>query len=240
MKKKVRLYQKIDRDLMILHKNPAFSLNKALVQSLHNCVYREVNYIKIPPMVELKEDVPKKMEVIVTINDPKINNWILKIPLGRRNDFMKNLLRGYLTGPILYPYYGADEVDPVIDVMNDPEKPMMECKKREKEYIEEAGYEFEKLKKSLGKIGKTPEELINLLEDNAIKEAVELAKEEKKKEVKKAKPTVKKEEIKSVETPEETPKSSGPAFATIDPAEVEDDEDFDFMGALRGLTEEQS
>ena len=219
MKKKVRLYQKIDRDLMILHKNPAFSLNKALVQALHNAVYGEVTYIKIPDMINIK-DVPKKMEVIVTIEDPVVMRWIESIPLGRRNDLMKNLLRGYLTGPVIYPYTSVE--DPVIDLMNSPQKPIIECKKHAKEYIKETEYEYEELKKTLGKIGKSPKEFLEMLEKDAVDEAKEIIKTEQ---------TETKPKVEPKEEPEEEPKEP-PAFST-----VEDDEEFDLMGSLKGLTD---
>ena len=215
IKRKIRLYRKTDRDLMMLYKAPKFSFQKAISVCLKNVTYGEMTYIKVPELEELnypddvnnpnrvRDGCPDKMEIVFDVKDEKANEWLDSIPMGRRNDFMKHLIRGFLTGPILFPYVSND--DPRMEKINEGKQNVTECIRTEEEYRSDIKDGMARLKKAMGKSGKTIDDLLNMIEESEVNDSKELFKEEHPQE-------------------KEPPKAS-----------VETDDSFDLMGALANM-----
>lgn len=116
MKLIVRLYRQHDLDLIALHKNKDFCLTTAIRKSLDAYVNKKQLSILAPNSI-LEEKVPRQIQIIVRFDDhkdAKAIEWIKTIKSGYRNSFIKNLLRGYLTYPIVPAYMEGDSFDSVI------------------------------------------------------------------------------------------------------------------------------
>lgn len=221
-KRKIRLYRKTDRDLMMLYKAPRFSFQKAIDICLKNAAYGEANFITVPELEELhypdgdnvKDGYPDKMEIVFDISDDAINEWIDDaVPMGKRNDFMKHLIRGYLAGPILFPYVAND--DPVMKKINAKERAVISCERSQEEYESDVKGEMARLKKAMGKSGKTIDDLLSMLEGDAVDEAKKVFTE-----------TKPEKKVKAEEKPVTTQEKTEPAEA---------DESFDLFGALANM-----
>lgn len=148
MKKiKIRLYKKIDRDLISLYKNPDFSLTKAIILALKMSATGEAGYISLPP-AHIISKFPDRIELNLQIDDEKTQEWFKKIPAGTRNDAVKNIVRGYLSGPVLCSFIGSDQYDNR-SFFNSEEKPLKKCLKTKKEIIQESNNTKEKIKKAI-------------------------------------------------------------------------------------------
>lgn len=223
VKIKVRLYSKIDKDLMALYKHPHFSLVKAFAKVIEMSARENYHYIKLPEHIAVPEIYPKKIEFEVTIRDDEtdvITWWrsIPPFPKGSRNDTLKQMLRGYLTGPVLMTV--SEKTG--ITYFNSDNKSLIECPKTSDEIRTKYDSDMQKIKDILSQNGQTPEALLSLLSKNN--------KEEKEKELQK---NAKKESISdSSKIQQETP-------ATVniikEPAKEDDETDFDLMNAIGNL-----
>ncbi len=195
-RKKVRLYRKIDLDLITLYKHPKFSLPKAIVMSLQMCANGQVKYIRLPEPYILR-DVPKEVEFSIEIpeNDVATMEWFNSIPSGKRNDAIKNIIRGYLCGPVISSYTKTAEKDNIAG-FNSSEKDMIECEKSRKDIEKASEDELKQIQKILAQDGVSPESLlaflregkqaqkqaaINALEDEAIPDGISGRKENEEK-----------------------------------------------------------
>jgi hypothetical protein len=150
----MRLYRKIDSDLITLYYNHGFPFVKAVRLSLDMAAgTKPPAYIRLPTSEPLAS-IPKKVTTNVPIDDPKTIAWVKSIPAGTRNDFIKNMLRGYLTGPILL----GNE-----DFFNGETKPMISIKKERKQsqeidqILQENGISKQELLRMLQKNSRQPE-----------------------------------------------------------------------------------
>ena len=105
----LRLYRQHDLDLITLYKNPDFSLPYAIKKALNAYVRSETLYIKQPKAFELDptKKIPKIVQMHINLNPDTDNDiilWLKDIKEGYRNSILKNLIRGYLIGPCIYPY----------------------------------------------------------------------------------------------------------------------------------------
>ena len=215
MKIKVRLYSKMDKDLMALYKHPQFSLVKAFAKAIEMSAKADYHYIKLPEQIFVPEAYPKKIELDVNIDDSQqdvIAWWkaIPPYPKGSRNDTLKQMLRGYLSGPVLMTF--AKKTG--IKYFNSEEK--------SQKY--DAG--MEKIKKILDQNGQTPEELLALItENNKTEEKNELQQNENTRENVPQKDVIPESVI---------PKTNVPAKEADEPQE-DASSDFDLMGAIGNL-----
>lgn len=156
---KVRLYRKTDRDLMCLYKNPSFSLVRALSKTVEMCAKHEYAYIYTPECDQLST-FPKKIELEIPLSSEG-KQWIKQVPNGEKNDTIKQIFRCFLTGPVLNASH-PEKID--MDFFNSEKKPIIQCLKRESDIRSEHDKELQQLKALLNSKGKTPSELIRLLE----------------------------------------------------------------------------
>lgn len=227
MKIKVRLYSKMDKDLMALYKHPQFSLVKAFAKAIEMSAKADYHYIKLPEQIFVPEAYPKKIELDVNIDDSQqdvIAWWkaIPPYPKGSRNDTLKQMLRGYLSGPVLMTF--AKKTG--IEYFNSEEKSLISCKKNAKEIRQKYDAGMEKIKKILDQNGQTPEELLALItENNKTEEKNELQQNENTRENVPQKDVIPEPVI---------PKTNVPAKEVDEPQE-DASSDFDLMGAIGNL-----
>ena len=227
MKIKVRLYSKMDKDLMALYKHPQFSLVKAFAKAIEMSAKANYHYIKLPEQIFVPEAYPKKIELDVNIDDSKqdvIAWWkaIPPYPKGSRNDTLKQMLRGYLSGPVLMTF--AKKTG--IEYFNSEEKSLINCEKNAKEIRQKYDAGMEKIKKILDQNGQTPEKLLALItENNKTEEKNELQQNENTRENAPQKDVIPELVI---------PKTNVPAKEADEPQE-DASSDFDLMGAIGNL-----
>lgn len=227
MKIKVRLYSKMDKDLMALYKHPQFSLVKAFAKAIEMSAKADYHYIKLPEQIFVPEAYPKKIELDVNIDDSQqdvIAWWkaIPPYPKGSRNDTLKQMLRGYLSGPVLMTF--AKKTG--IEYFNSKEKSLISCEKKAKEIRQKYDAGMEKIKKILDQNGQTPEELLALItENNKTEEKNELQQNENTRENVPQKDVIPEPVI---------PKTNVPAKEVDEPQE-DASSDFDLMGAIGNL-----
>ena len=227
MKIKVRLYSKMDKDLMALYKHPQFSLVKAFAKAIEMSAKADYHYIKLPEQIFVPEAYPKKIELDVNIDDSQqdvIAWWkaIPPYPKGSRNDTLKQMLRGYLSGPVLMIF--AKKTG--IEYFNSEEKSLISCEKNAKEIRQKYDAGMEKIKKILDQNGQTPEELLALItENNKTEEKNELQQNENTRENVPQKDVIPEPVI---------PKTNVPAKEVDEPQE-DASSDFDLMGAIGNL-----
>lgn len=227
MKIKVRLYSKMDKDLMALYKHPQFSLVKAFAKAIEMSAKADYHYIKLPEQIFVPEAYPKKIELDVNIDDSQqdvIVWWkaIPPYPKGSRNDTLKQMLRGYLSGPVLMTF--AKKTG--IEYFNSEEKSLISCEKNAKEIRQKYDAGMEKIKKILDQNGQTPEELLALItENNKTEEKNELQQNENTRENVPQKDVIPEPVI---------PKTNVPAKEVDEPQE-DASSDFDLMGAIGNL-----
>lgn len=227
MKIKVRLYSKMDKDLMALYKHPQFSLVKAFAKAIEMSAKADYHYIKLPEQIFVPEAYPKKIELDVNIDDSQrdIIAWwkaIPPYPKGSRNDTLKQMLRGYLSGPVLMTF--AKKTG--IEYFNSGEKSLISCEKNAKEIRQKYDAGMEKIKKILDQNGQTPEELLALIaENNKVEEKNELQQNETTKESAHQKDIIPEPVI---------PKPDVPTKEAEKPQE-DASSDFDLMGAIGKL-----
>lgn len=159
---KIRLYKKIDADLIALYQHPAFSLPKAMLLSLEmSAGIREKSYLSIPePQKTNKVD---KIEFSIQSNHPKVADFLKKLPFRTRNDTLKNLVRGYLSGPYI-PAFTGNEKDADCAFFNGEKKPLINCIKTRGEVETAYSHEMQKIQEILSASGKEPKEILSLLE----------------------------------------------------------------------------
>ena len=190
-KKKVRLYPKIDADLISLYKNPEFSLSRAMALSLQMCATGKMRYIRLPtPHIVRK--MPDVVEFNIIIPDRETLNWLNAIPSGMRNDAIKNIVRGCLCGPVMCEYFMNDENDN-ISTYNDSIENTISCIRTKEEVVSEKNAELEEIQKILSKDGISPEKILDLIKREKEKETKEEIQiitkaENSEKEAEKAKP----------------------------------------------------
>lgn len=204
---KIRLYKKIDADLIALYQHPSFSLPRAILLSLEmSAGVRDKTYLSLP---EPRTDAKKldKIEFSIQSNHPKVADFLKKLPFRTRNDTLKNLVRGYLSGPYI-PAFTNDETDASLTFFNGDEKPLSDCIKTRSDVEAAYSQEMQKIQKILSESGKAPEEILSLLEN--------LKSEQKEEDIKALKK----------KTEEILPQKE---------AEVQNDNNFDLFGAVQNM-----
>lgn len=113
MKVILRFYRQHDLDLISLHKTNGFSITTAIKKSLNAYVNHQTLCIQAPSANKLDyKSIPKQIQLILTLDDEldkKEIDWIKSLRIGMRNSAIKNLLRGYLSYPIMSAYLANDD-----------------------------------------------------------------------------------------------------------------------------------
>lgn len=108
----LRLYRQHDLDLIALHRNDDFCFSAAVRKALDAYVNKKTLSICAPgPNKDYEGRISKQIQLIIKlddIKDVKSIEYIKSIKEGYRNSCVKNLLRGYLTYPVVYPYMESD------------------------------------------------------------------------------------------------------------------------------------
>lgn len=108
----IRLYRQHDLDLVGLHYNKSIHLPDVARDVLASYVRQERYYIKTPEPIELPDDIPSTIMLHINLHkvlDQDIIVWILATKEGYRNSLVKNIIRGYLAIPYLYPYFQIED-----------------------------------------------------------------------------------------------------------------------------------
>lgn len=151
----VRIHKRSDYDLLSLHLTKGFSLNELFRATLIAFAKGETFSIKIPSNVEKNiSDEISSMRVDFNLkeNDPEHKlaiDVLQSIKNKKRNDFLKTLLRGYLSGPVLASYFCNDSYDEQIKdmehVFNGSSKKMVDITSaKKKKQAPEPKTDFEK------------------------------------------------------------------------------------------------
>lgn len=123
MKVILRFYRQHDLDLISLHRSSGFCMSSAIKKSLNAYVNNKTLCILAPSANKLDySSIPKQVQLIVNLDenlDKKEIEWIKSLRTGMRNSAIKNLLRGYLSYPIMSAYANEKEDDFVIDLLNE-------------------------------------------------------------------------------------------------------------------------
>lgn len=168
-KAKVRLYRKLDRDLMVLYRNPEFNLARAVQEAVTMAARKEGGYIALPKPMHLSS-YPKKIEFSVNLPDEDVLAWYRMIPEGFRNDTLKNLVRGYLAGPVISAAINQGGYDNN-DFFNDKEKPFRAIPIGRHSQSPAEMKQYAEIEKLLKANGSTPEEFLKQLKEVLPEEA---------------------------------------------------------------------
>lgn len=238
---KIRLYRKMDRDLITLYRHPSFSLPKAILSAITMSYTKDAGYIELPKPYVL-DDIPKKVEFTVELEDEGLQDWVRKIPAGTRNDAVKQIVRGYLSGPFL-PALTNNKEDANNEFFNSPEKPMIQAKKSESEISAEYDKELEKISDILHETNMTPNEILERLTDIYKEKEEKERKEHRDMENKtvlkpETKPESKKEKKEKPASAEASEPVSEQLTLIPEPAQSDEpdtDDDFNLMAAFAAL-----
>ncbi len=245
-RKKVRLYRKIDSDLITLYRHPDFSLREAIIQSLRMCAAGEVKYIRLPKPYILN-DIPKVIEFTIDLpDDPLLDSWFHSIPMGARNDAIKCIARGYLCGPVISSYTRNTEKDNTAG-FNSDEKQMISCNKTKKEVIKEKKEEMKRLKQIMRQDGISAETMLGILEKekrNELEESLQAVSDDSPEPVSK-KPTnaaaIRETDIREAETGKSGVRLSKAEDLAENPSQdpgTEEDGNFDLFEAVNNMMDE--
>lgn len=108
----MRLYRMHDLDLMYLYKMPNISIQSIVKVMLKNYIKDRNEGCHIAtrlsiPDVKHNVPLPKTAQFHITLingEDDDVISWIEQIPKGLRNSMLKNMLRSYLSFPVVIPY----------------------------------------------------------------------------------------------------------------------------------------
>lgn len=112
MRLTMRLYRLHDLDLMYIYKMPNISIQSIVKVMLKNYIKdrnsdRHIATRLTIPDVKHNITLPKTAQFHISLNegeDDDVISWIEQIPKGFRNSMLKNMLRTYLSFPIVIPY----------------------------------------------------------------------------------------------------------------------------------------
>lgn len=135
--KRIRIYltKKYDADLIALHRFAKdFSISKAMHLAMTMVATGEFSYIALPkPFAVDENEIPSKDQFDVVFSDNDTTYQVfdeVRRRSGRkyinRSDYLKNLLRGVLSGPILSHLKDLPTYD--MSFFNSPDKPLLSAK----------------------------------------------------------------------------------------------------------------
>lgn len=110
----MQIYRRTDYDLLSLALNDSFSFMKLCKEVLVSYANGDIYTIVVPEGLarNIPDDVLcKKIAIYLYEDNPRDNaaiHLLDTIKNRKRNDFLKNLLRGYLCGPIVTSYFAND------------------------------------------------------------------------------------------------------------------------------------
>lgn len=112
----IRLYKLHDYDLIYLYKNLRFPVRDAMKEALKAYVRNEPVFFNIPVAIPESEELAdvKNAQFHMKLNeveDADLINYLRTLKKYYRNSFLKNLLRGYLSGPAAYVYEEKTDID---------------------------------------------------------------------------------------------------------------------------------
>lgn len=116
MRVTIRLYRIHDLDLITFIETHKLNFQKAMYCALTSFTNNELFLIEIPPRREKRKELNLKRvyTMALTLDEVKDKNAILilkKIKDGKRNNFLKNLLRLYLCNPMSENFLVDEEDD---------------------------------------------------------------------------------------------------------------------------------
>lgn len=111
MKVTMRLYKRHDLDLLYLYNTPGFPFQKNLKKVI--CDYVRSGGVisedkKIVPPENYKNVTSRLTQLHINLSeeeDSDVINWLNQFSNGYKNSLLKNIYRGYLSYPVLGPYY---------------------------------------------------------------------------------------------------------------------------------------
>lgn len=112
----VRLYKLHDYDLIYLYKNLHYPIKDAMKRALTAYVRDEPVFFDFP-ITEVSADqleTIKRAQFHIILDDETdsdIIEYLSSLKRFYRNSFLKNLLRGYLTGPVAYIYENQPDIE---------------------------------------------------------------------------------------------------------------------------------
>lgn len=127
MRVTIRLYKRYDYDLIALRLTKSIPLNALFKQTLIAYIKGECFSIKIPQNLasNIPDDLPpQRVDFILSESneyEKKAIKLLNSIREKKRNDFLKTLLRGYLSGPIVTPFIEPKVFDQLIDFVEQNE-----------------------------------------------------------------------------------------------------------------------
>lgn len=129
----VRLYKLHDYDLIFLYKNLRFPVKDAMKKALENFVRNEPCFFDYP-IANVRTDGLAKLsnaQLHIKLDENKDTDIIYflgKLKKNYRNSFLKNLLRGYMAGPIAYVYQEMVNIEDETKRKNSIENNIMNVK----------------------------------------------------------------------------------------------------------------
>lgn len=173
----VRLYKLHDYDLIFLYKNLRFPVKDAMKKALENFVRNEHFFFDYP-IANVHSDSLRNLtnaQFHIKLNEDEDEDIILfleGLKRNYRNSFLKNLLRGYMAGPIAYVYQEMVNVEDETKRKNSIENNIMNIKtldlmkfKNKKKYLKLTEDQKE-LFDQLGILDGIPVKIITKGEDN--------------------------------------------------------------------------
>lgn len=130
----IRLYKKQDLDLISLYQCPNFSLPQTIRTVVNACADNKPVFVDLPDAVELTplSQLQQCLQFHIIFSEEKDGEQTIRflksILPGYRNNFIKNLIRCYLSG-MQMSYYFVNTISPVTNV---PQPAKEQKKKTEK------------------------------------------------------------------------------------------------------------
>ena len=106
MKIIVRLYRQHDLDLLVLKQGIASSFQKVVREAIRNYVREQPYLIDVSNQLSLS-NTPKSSQFHITLFDDKdsdVIQWLSGVSKGYRNSLIKNIVRSYLSRPVVDGY----------------------------------------------------------------------------------------------------------------------------------------
>lgn len=141
----VRLYRLHDYDLIYLYKNLQYPVKDLMKRALIAYVRNEPEFfdfpVKVPPEDELLNVKNAQFHLVLhEFEDADIIDFLLHIKPYYRNNFLKNLVRYYISGPPAFVYMKDPDVEDTKfkistvreNITGTKEIPLMKKRKRKK------------------------------------------------------------------------------------------------------------
>ena len=139
----IRLYKKQDLDLISLYQCPNFSLPQTIRTVVNACADNKPVFVDLPDAVELTplSQLQQCLQFHIIFSEEKDGEQTIRflksIRPGYRNNFIKNLIRCYLSG-MQMSYYFVNTVSPVTNVPQPAKEQKKKTEKKQRNRISDA------------------------------------------------------------------------------------------------------